>query len=212
MTEEDQPVPGEAPVGGADKREKKVSTMTTRGAKDYRELLRSGQLVPGLADPPSFRTRARRRRVGTDVLRDGSSASSREGTRRRRALRGPRRRRARHGPRTRGKEALLTLVEPPAWFGEIAVFDGLSHARRDRRGETTVLQVPRRSADDASVARASLLARLRAADDAQAAAPVHGGGGGGGSADRRTARAALAEHGRGVRGVARPEQSRRSSR
>jgi CRP-like cAMP-binding protein len=41
------------------------------------------------------------------------------------------------------KEALLTLVEPPAWFGEIAVFDGLDRTHDAiAEGATTVLQVP----------------------------------------------------------------------
>lgn len=42
-----------------------------------------------------------------------------------------------------GKEALLTLVEPPAWFGEIAVFDGLPRTHDAiAEGATTVLHVP----------------------------------------------------------------------
>ena len=52
-----------------------------------------------------------------------------------------------------GKEALLTLVEAPSWFGEIAVFDGLARTH-DAIAETeaTVLQV-RQAALDALLAR-----------------------------------------------------------
>jgi CRP/FNR family cyclic AMP-dependent transcriptional regulator len=47
-----------------------------------------------------------------------------------------------------GKEALLTLVEPPAWFGEIAVFDGLARTHDAiAEGEATVLQVPQAALD-----------------------------------------------------------------
>jgi CRP/FNR family cyclic AMP-dependent transcriptional regulator len=118
---------------------KKVSPMTTRSAKDYRELLRSGRWFRGLpselqdalvaagnvrtygtgerifsrGDPPSGLFAALDGGVRVTALADG------------------------------GKEALLTLVEPPAWFGEIAVFDGLSRTHDAiAEGETTVLQVP----------------------------------------------------------------------
>lgn len=41
-----------------------------------------------------------------------------------------------------GKEALLTLVEPPGWFGEIAVFDGEPRTHDGiADGETKVLHV-----------------------------------------------------------------------
>jgi CRP/FNR family cyclic AMP-dependent transcriptional regulator len=47
-----------------------------------------------------------------------------------------------------GKEALLTLIEPPSWFGEIAVFDGLERTHDAiAEGETTVLQVPQSALD-----------------------------------------------------------------
>jgi CRP/FNR family transcriptional regulator, cyclic AMP receptor protein len=48
-----------------------------------------------------------------------------------------------------GKEALLTIQEPPSWFGEIAVFD-----RQERThdgvasGAATVLHVPQAALDD----------------------------------------------------------------
>lgn len=42
-----------------------------------------------------------------------------------------------------GKEALLTLIEPPHWFGEIALFDGLPRTHDTIAvGPTTVVHVP----------------------------------------------------------------------
>ncbi|MBF5042372.1 Crp/Fnr family transcriptional regulator [Aggregicoccus sp. 17bor-14] len=42
-----------------------------------------------------------------------------------------------------GREALLTLVEPPAWFGEISLFDGQPRTHDAvAEGATRVLQVP----------------------------------------------------------------------
>ncbi|MFN7133411.1 MAG: Crp/Fnr family transcriptional regulator, partial [Myxococcales bacterium] len=47
-----------------------------------------------------------------------------------------------------GKEALLTLVEPPTWFGEISVFDGLPRTHDAvAEGEAKVLHVPQRAVD-----------------------------------------------------------------
>jgi CRP-like cAMP-binding protein len=47
-----------------------------------------------------------------------------------------------------GKEALLTVVEPPAWFGEIAVFDALPRTHDAvAEGEAAVLQVPQAALD-----------------------------------------------------------------
>lgn len=44
-----------------------------------------------------------------------------------------------------GKEALLTLAEAPAWFGEIAVVDGLARTHDAiAEGEALVLQIPQR--------------------------------------------------------------------
>jgi CRP-like cAMP-binding protein len=52
-----------------------------------------------------------------------------------------------------GKEALLTLVVPPAWFGEIAVFDALERTHDAiADGEALVLHVPQ-AALDAILAR-----------------------------------------------------------
>ncbi len=47
-----------------------------------------------------------------------------------------------------GKEAILTLVEPPFWFGEIAVFDGLPRTHDAiAESEATVLHVPQSAID-----------------------------------------------------------------
>jgi CRP/FNR family cyclic AMP-dependent transcriptional regulator len=47
-----------------------------------------------------------------------------------------------------GKEALLTLVEAPAWFGEIAVFDALPRTHDAiAEGEATVLHITQAALD-----------------------------------------------------------------
>ncbi|MBO9680156.1 MAG: Crp/Fnr family transcriptional regulator [Acidovorax sp.] len=47
------------------------------------------------------------------------------------------------GQRDQARAALLTLLEPPAWFGEIAVFDGAARTHDAHAAEpSTVLQVP----------------------------------------------------------------------
>lgn len=47
-----------------------------------------------------------------------------------------------------GKEALLTLIDPPNWFGEIALFDGLARTHDAvAEGRSTVLHVPRQLLD-----------------------------------------------------------------
>jgi CRP-like cAMP-binding protein len=47
-----------------------------------------------------------------------------------------------------GKEALLTLAEPPAWVGEISLFDGLARTHDGiADGEATVLHVPQADLD-----------------------------------------------------------------
>jgi CRP-like cAMP-binding protein len=43
-----------------------------------------------------------------------------------------------------GKEAVLAVVEPPQWFGEIAVFDGLARTHdAEAAVDSVVLQVPK---------------------------------------------------------------------
>lgn len=48
-----------------------------------------------------------------------------------------------------GKEALLTLVEPPYWFGEISLFDGQPRTHDAyAEGPTRLLQVPQTALQD----------------------------------------------------------------
>ena len=50
------------------------------------------------------------------------------------------------GPRDAAREALLTLIEPPMWFGEIAVFDGSVRTHDAHAAEPcTVLNLPQAS-------------------------------------------------------------------
>ncbi|MRV75852.1 cyclic nucleotide-binding domain-containing protein [Duganella sp. FT92W] len=45
-----------------------------------------------------------------------------------------------------GKEAVLALVEPPHWFGEIALFDGLARTHDAwAEGEVTLLHLPQQA-------------------------------------------------------------------
>ena len=113
--------------------------MSQRSAKDYREQLRAGRWFRGLPDALQDRL------VGAGVVRaygpeerifsrgdppSGLYAAIEGGVRI-------------AATAEEGKEALLTLVEPPAWFGEIAVFDGLERTHDAiAEGEATVLQVP----------------------------------------------------------------------
>src|SRR6478752_2134571 len=47
-----------------------------------------------------------------------------------------------------GKEALLTLLEPPQWFGEVSLFDGQPRTHDAiADGETRVLHVPQAALD-----------------------------------------------------------------
>jgi CRP-like cAMP-binding protein len=47
------------------------------------------------------------------------------------------------GARHEGREALLVMLEPPSWFGEISVFDGSARTHDAHAAESsTVLQVP----------------------------------------------------------------------
>ncbi len=47
-----------------------------------------------------------------------------------------------------GKEALLTLIDPPNWFGEIALFDGLARTHDAiSEGRTTVVHVTQQALD-----------------------------------------------------------------
>lgn len=52
-----------------------------------------------------------------------------------------------------GKEALLTLVEPPSWFGEVSVFDGQPRTHDAVVNEPSrILHVPQRPLDEALAA------------------------------------------------------------
>lgn len=53
-----------------------------------------------------------------------------------------------------GKEALLTIQEPPSWFGEIAVFDGQPRTHDAvASGDAVVLHVPQAAMDELLAAR-----------------------------------------------------------
>lgn len=91
----------------------------SRSARDYKKLLASGRWFAGL--PPALQERlveaaALRRLVAGERLFSRGDAPSGlyavvDGAIRVRGL------------ADGGREALLTLLEPPSWFGEIAVFD-----------------------------------------------------------------------------------------
>ncbi len=50
------------------------------------------------------------------------------------------------GKRNEAREALLTVLEPPNWFGEISLFDGSARTHDAHAGEaSTLLQVPQDS-------------------------------------------------------------------
>jgi CRP-like cAMP-binding protein len=111
----------------------------TKIARNYKELLRTGRWFSGLQDelqdlllgaaivrtlPPGSRLFSRGDPpCGLWAMVDGAARII--------------------GLAESGKEALLTLQEPPAWFGEIAVFDGLPRTHDAvAEGECTALQVP----------------------------------------------------------------------
>ncbi len=121
--------------------------MTTKSAKspsDYREMLRSGRWFRGLPAGLQGRLLAsavvRRLDSGERIFARGDPPSGLfvvvDG-----AVRAT-------GSIPGGKEALLTLVLPPVWFGEISVFDSLPRTHDAiAEGETTVLQIPQRALD-----------------------------------------------------------------
>jgi len=128
---------------------KKVCSMKCRSAKDYRERLRAGRwfraLPSELQDGLLGAARIREYRSDERIFSRGDPPSGLYA-----AIEGA----VRIAAMTEGgKEALLTLVEPPAWFGEIAIFDGLPRTHDAvADGDTAVLQVP-------APALADLLAR-----------------------------------------------------
>ncbi len=118
--------------------------MGSRSARDYRELLRSGRWFAGLPDELQaqlcdravVRTLAPRQPLfargdeadGLYAVLDGTIRVS--------------------GSSESGREALLTLLEPPSWFGEISIFDGAPRTHDAvAESEALVLHVPRAALD-----------------------------------------------------------------
>jgi CRP-like cAMP-binding protein len=118
--------------------------VTARSAKDYGELLRSGRWFAGLPDALQAalvggavvrRLPARGRLFSRGDEADGLYAVLDGGIRV-------------SGASESGREALLTLLEPPSWFGEISIFDGQPRTHDAvAEGEALVLHVPRRALD-----------------------------------------------------------------
>lgn len=118
--------------------------MGSRRARDYVELLRSGRwfaalpddLQARLVDAATLRPLGARQPLfargdeadGLYAVVDGSIRVS--------------------GGSESGREALLTLLEPPSWFGEISIFDGAPRTH-DAVAETEslVVHVPRPALD-----------------------------------------------------------------
>ncbi|HWE27178.1 MAG TPA: Crp/Fnr family transcriptional regulator [Polyangia bacterium] len=118
--------------------------MRSRSARDYGELLRSGRWFAGLPDDLQERLvdgavlrtlRARERLFARGDDADGLYAIV-DG-----ALRVS-------GSSAGGREALLTLLEPPSWFGEISIFDGQPRTHDAiAESEALVMHVPRAALD-----------------------------------------------------------------
>ena len=95
--------------------------MTQKKAAHYRELLRSGRWFRGLT--PSHQevilsmARVRELAAGTVLFSRGDPSNGIFGV-----LDGQLRA---SGTDEEGRRAVLTMVEPPSWVGEISVFDGL---------------------------------------------------------------------------------------
>jgi CRP/FNR family cyclic AMP-dependent transcriptional regulator len=113
--------------------------VKVRTARDYKEFLRSGrwfaslpeELQDALVDAGRLRTLGADEHLfargepptGLFALLDGAIRVS--------------------GTSESGREALLALLEPPAWFGEISVFDGQPRTHDAiSDGESRVVQVP----------------------------------------------------------------------
>jgi CRP/FNR family transcriptional regulator, cyclic AMP receptor protein len=110
-----------------------------RSARDYRDLFRTGRWFSGLPEPfadgllaaGQLRTLA----AGEVLFSRGDQPSGLFGL-----VDGAVRV---SGMSESGKEALLTLLEPPGWFGEISVFDGQPRTHDAiADGESRVVQVP----------------------------------------------------------------------
>src|SRR4051812_15684832 len=116
----------------------------TKSARDYKELLRHGvwfsalpgSLADGLVAAAGLRDLRPEERLfsrgdapcGLYAVVDGAIRVS--------------------GVSDAGKEALLTLLEPPQWFGEVSLFDGQPRTHDAiAEGETRVLHVPQAALD-----------------------------------------------------------------
>lgn len=119
--------------------------MAVRTAKDYGELLRSGRWFAGLPEPlqEALLRGAHLRPLGARQIlfsrgdeADGLYAVLDGGIRV-------------SGANESGREALLTLLEPPSWFGEISIFDGQPRTHDAvAESEALVLHVPRGVLDE----------------------------------------------------------------
>jgi CRP/FNR family transcriptional regulator, cyclic AMP receptor protein len=118
--------------------------VASRKARDYRELLRTGRWFAGLPDELQerlldgavLRTLHARKQLfargdeadGLYAVLDGGLSVS--------------------GSSESGREALLTLLTPPSWFGEISIFDGQPRTHDAvAESESLVLHVPRPALD-----------------------------------------------------------------
>lgn len=114
-------------------------THMAKTARDYRELLLAGRWFQGL--PPAFQERLLSDAAVRDVPSEGrlfSRGDAPDGLYA--AIDGAIRV---TGQSQSGKEAVLALVEPPQWFGEIAAFDGLARTHDAIAAiDSKVLHVP----------------------------------------------------------------------
>jgi len=121
-----------------------LKPKSARAPRDCRELLRSGRWFRGLPGPlqDGLLTAASLRHLDPDqrIFSRGDPPSGLFAV----VLGTVRITAAAPG----GKEALLTLVMPPSWFGEIAVFDALERTHDAiAEGEATVLHVSQTALD-----------------------------------------------------------------
>ena len=118
--------------------------MGRKNARDYRELLRSGRWFAGLPDA------LQERLVEGGVLRPLGArqplfARGDEADGLYAVLDGAIRV---SGSSESGREALLTLLEPPSWFGEISIFDGQPRTHDAvAESESLILHVSRPALD-----------------------------------------------------------------
>ena len=116
--------------------------MNTRNVQDYLELLRAGrwfhELPESLQGELTRRARLREVADGELLFARGDAPNGIFGT-----LSGAIRV---SGSDEDGREALLTMLQTPSWFGEVALFDGLPRTHDARAdGAALVVQVPQDS-------------------------------------------------------------------